>query len=152
MKEELKEVLEYKAEVNSNLVLKKYGLKLVGSRNYKFFKLMGVMFLIVCVSFIGVLFYLGSDGKLSSTYENIINPMFNASVNVDNFNTYEFNPVNNNKFSQNYTIEINIPIDAPITNKNTDITTINSIRVNPFSAPFLLFKKLLFNFGILLVS
>jgi len=108
---EIEEIMQYKAEVNSNPVLKKYGLKLVGNRNYKFFKLMGTVFLIICVCFVGMLFYLGSEGKLSSTYENIINPMFNASVDVDNFNTYEFNPVNNNKFSPNYTIEVNIPSD-----------------------------------------
>jgi len=108
---EVEKIMQYKAEVNSNPVLKKYGLKLVGSRNYKFFRLMGTVFLIICVCFVGVLFYLGSEGKLSSTYENIINPMFNASVQFDNFNTYEFNPVNNNKFSPNYTIEVNIPSD-----------------------------------------
>ena len=109
MNNELEKVLEYKANVNSDPTIKKYGLRLVGNRNYKFFKLIGITFLIICVSFIGVLFYLGTEGKLSSTYENIINPLFNASVKVDNFNTYEFNPVNNNKFSPNYTIEVNIP-------------------------------------------
>ena len=103
------EVAEYKDQVNSSPILKKHGLRLVSSSNYRFFKLMAVMFLIICVCFVGVLFYLGFEGKLSSTYENIINPLFNASVEVENINTYEFNPVNNNKFSPNYTIEINLP-------------------------------------------
>jgi len=108
---EIEEIMQYKAEVNSNPVLKKYDLRLVGNRNYKFFRLMGTFFLITCVCFVGVIFYLGSEGKLSSTYENIINPMFNASVEVENNNLYEFNPINNNKFSPNYTIEVNIPSD-----------------------------------------
>jgi len=108
---EKEEVIEYQKQVNSNPVLKKYGLKLVRNRNYKFFKLMGVLFLLICLTFIGVIFYLGSEGKLSSTYESVINPLFNASVQVDNYNTYKFNPVNNNKFSPNYTIEVNIPSD-----------------------------------------
>ena len=108
---EKEEILKYKQAVNSNPTLNKYGLKLVRNRNYQFFKLTGVLFLLICLAFTVVIFYLGSEGKLSSTYESVINPLFNASVQVDNYNTYEFNPINNNKFSPNYTIEVNIPSD-----------------------------------------
>lgn len=108
---EIEKIIEYKKQVNSNPVLNKYGLKLVRSRNYKFFKLMGVLFLMVCLVFTGVIFYLGIEGKLSSTYESVINPMFNPEVKVENI--YEFNPSTENKYSfnPNYTIEINIPSD-----------------------------------------
>ena len=106
---EIEEIIKYKREANSNPVLKKYGLRLVNNRNYKFFKLMGVLFLIILLSFTGVIFYLGTEGKLSSTYESVINPIFNPEVNVEN--TYEFNPLTENsfKFTPNYTIIVNIP-------------------------------------------
>jgi len=106
---EIEKIIKYKQEVNSNPVLKKYGLKLVNQRNYKFFKLTGVIFLLICVSFTGVILYLGIEGKLSSTYDSVINPIFSPEVKVENI--YKFNPLTENSFdfNPNYTIIVNIP-------------------------------------------
>lgn len=96
-------------EVNSNPEIKKHGFKLVNLRTHYFYMTLAVMFLLILSVFVGVLFYLGMEGKLSSTYENIINPLFNASVNITN--TYTFTPSTANaySFNPNYTIVVNIP-------------------------------------------
>ncbi len=110
---EIEEIIEYKKQVNSNPILKKYGLRLVNRRNYRIFQVMGILFLLIFASLVGTFLYLGTEGKLSSTYETIINPLFNASVKVEN--SYEFKPKTENdyeffnEFKPNYTIEINIP-------------------------------------------
>ena len=102
------EFLGWKESVNSNPIVKENGFKLVKELKHNIFIVLGVLFLLVLVSFVGTVFYLGMEGKLSSTYENIINPMFNASVKVEN--TFDFKPstVNDYEFKPNYTIINNI--------------------------------------------
>lgn len=104
-----KEFLGWKDKVNGNPEIKKHGFKLVNIKAHYFYMILSFLFLLVFVCFVGGLFYLGYEGKLSSTYENVINPLFNASVQVENI--YTFTPATENifEFNPNHTIIVNIP-------------------------------------------
>ena len=100
----------WKDKVDKNPIVKEKGFKLVKTRKHNFFMFLGVLFLFVSISFVGVLFYLGYEGKLGSTYENVINPLFNASVTIEN--SYDFKPSTVNTYKYNHTIINNIVVDG----------------------------------------
>ena len=74
----------FKEETNNNPLLKEQKIRAVNSNTYGFFKFMSFLFFILLLGSVFVFGYLIYEGKLQSTYEMVINPMFNATVNVEN--------------------------------------------------------------------
>lgn len=102
-REELSKFLE---NAERNELLNKHKIKFVNSNTHTFFKFISIIFLILLSIFLILVGKIAYDGKLQSTYENIINPLFNATIN----NNISFNPKIENEYKNNFTIINNIII------------------------------------------
>ena len=100
--------------VNDNKFLKDNKVKAVSSSSHTFFKAMTILFFVFIISLTGFLIYVGYTGG----FDNLISPIFNNTVNIDN----EFN----NEFNNEFDNTINNDYEHNIDN---NITIINNILI-----------------------
>lgn len=103
-------VEDYKEEFNNNPILKEHNQKIVNGRWHRFLKF---FFFTIILAGMGFFLFLVYDGSFKSEINHVVNlePQINNTIKVDN--SYDFDPITNNKYYNNHTIFITNIINVP---------------------------------------